>query len=172
MNREQKSQLVKDLKENLGSSSFIALIHYSGINDKNLYDIRVSLKSQSCSMKIVKNNLTKIAVKDTDIEIITPYLVGPVAFLYSQDPVALAKVILESSKKNESLKIITGCLENTIVSEDKIKSLAKLGSLQDVRGAFVRTISSVQSNFVRNLNYNKTSLVSLIKNYSSQKDES
>ena len=60
MNREQKSQLVKALKENLGSSSFIALIHYSGINDKNLYDIRVSLKSQSCSMKIVKNNLTII----------------------------------------------------------------------------------------------------------------
>ena len=39
MNREQKTQLVENLKHNLGASKFVAIVHYAGINDKSLYDI-------------------------------------------------------------------------------------------------------------------------------------
>ncbi len=165
MNREQKTQLVENLKHNLGASKFVAIVHYAGINDKSLYDIRVNLKSKSCSMKIVKNNLTKIAIKDTDLEVITPHLNGPVALLYSQDPVTLSKIVLESAKKNKNLKIVTGYLDKSLINEDKIKDLAKLGSLEEVRSSFIGALNAVPSGFIRNLNYNKTTIVSLIKNY-------
>jgi len=172
MNRAQKSQLVENLKEDLGNSKFIALAHYSGISDKNLYEIRVNLKSKNCSMKIAKNKLTKIAIKDTHMKEIESHLAGPVVLLYSQDPVELAKIIVESSKNNENFKVVTGFLDNTLIGGDKIESLAKLGSLDEVRASFIGTINAVQSSFVRNLSYNKTSFVSLIKNYSSKKSES
>lgn len=170
MNREQKAQLVEELKEDLVSSKFVSLVHYSGISDKDLYMMRVDLKSKNCNMKIAKNNLVKIAIKGTDLEILEPHLTGPNALLYSDDPVSLAKVIVEKQKKIENLKLITGYLEKTLLEESKVKELAKLGSLEEVRSMFIGTLKGVQTRFVRDINYHQIGLVSLIKNYSSQKD--
>ena len=98
MNKEQKTSLISSLKDRLSSSAFVALVHYRGMSDKQLYDLRVSLKSKSCGMKIAKNTLIKIAIKGTDLEVLSSHLVGPTAVLYSQDPVALAKVMCDISK--------------------------------------------------------------------------
>jgi large subunit ribosomal protein L10 len=170
MNREEKSQLVEDLRTTLGDSKFLSIVHYSGMSDKQLYDMRVELKSKNCNMKVAKNKLVKIAVQGTDLEILQPHLVGPTALLYSQDPVALAKLVTEKAKKVESLKIITGYLDKNLVEESKMQDLAKLGSLEEVRANFVGKLKAVQTGFVRNINFHQTSLVSLIKNYSSQKE--
>lgn len=170
MNRDQKAQLVEDLRESLTSSKFVSLVHYAGINDRDLYMMRVDLKSNSCNMKIAKNNLVKIAIKGTDLEILEPYLKGPNAILYSNDPVSLAKLIVDQKKKIENLKLVTGYFEKNLIEESKVKQLAELGSLEEVRSMFIGTLKGVQTSFVRNISFHQTSLVSLIKNYSSQKN--
>ena len=50
MNREEKKQLVADLKEELGSSAMIALVHYHGLNDSSINQIRSELRSNQCTM--------------------------------------------------------------------------------------------------------------------------
>ena len=45
MNKGQKSQLVAELKENLLDSSFIAIVYYRGMNDKQLYDMELKHNS-------------------------------------------------------------------------------------------------------------------------------
>lgn len=149
MDRSQKEQLVSSLKEQLTSNAFVAVIYYRGMTDKELYDMRVQLKNKDCSMKIAKNTLVKIAVKDTDLEKLTPHLSGPTAILYSQDVVALSKVIHDFSKQVEALEIVTGHFNNELVDETAIKNMAKLGSLDDVRASFIGVLKGAQSNFVR-----------------------
>ena len=73
MNKNQKSALVSSLKDKLTNSLFVAVVHYRGMSDKQLYDMRIALKSKSCDMKIAKNTLIKVAIKDTDLEILTPH---------------------------------------------------------------------------------------------------
>jgi large subunit ribosomal protein L10 len=81
MNKNQKSNLVSSLKENLTNSAFVSVVHYRGMSDKQLYDMRVAVKAKGCSMKIAKNTLVKVAIKGTDLEILTPHLNGPTAVL-------------------------------------------------------------------------------------------
>ena len=161
MNRNQKSNLVSSLKSTLIGSAFVAVIHYRGMTDKQLYDLRVSLKSKGCNMKISKNTLVKVAIKGTELEALTEYLVGPVAVLYSQDPVALAKVISDTAKKVEVVKILTGFFNKTLMSEIAIKEMAKLGSLDEVRSSFIGLLKATQSKFVRVLNAPKDGLATL-----------
>jgi large subunit ribosomal protein L10 len=171
MNKGQKSQLIAQLKENLLESNFIAIIYYRGMNDKQLYDMRVALKSNKCFMKIAKNTLVKVAIKDTDLEILSPELNGPNAILYSKDPVALAKIITDIAKEVEALKIRVGYLNKSIINAATISSLAKLGSIEEVRASFIGVITSAQSNFVRILNAPSSGLASLLRNYASAKEE-
>ncbi len=160
MNRKQKTTLVSKIKDNLVASSFIAVVHYRGMNDRQLYEMRIALKNKECSMKIAKNTLLRVALKGTNLENLSPYLKGPTAVLYSNDPVALSKVISDTSKEVEFLKPKIAYFNNSLISENEIQNLAKLGSLQDVRASFVYTLKSVQSN-----------MASLIKNYASSLEE-
>jgi large subunit ribosomal protein L10 len=149
MNKNQKSDLVSIIREKLINSAFVSIIHYRGMSDKQLYDMRVALKAKDCSMKIAKNTLIRVAIKGTDLESLAPHLKGPTAILYSQDVVALSKTISDFSKQVEAIKIKVGFFNKSLVSESSIMEMAKLGSLNDVRASFIGMLKGSQSNFVR-----------------------
>ncbi len=161
MNRNQKSDLVSTLKDKLTNSAFVAVIHYRGMSDKQLYDMRTALKAKDCNMKIAKNTLIKVAIKGTDLETLSPHLTGPTAVLYSQDVVALSKILSDVSKQVDILKIKVGYFNKALVNEDAIKEMAKLGSLNDVRASFIGLLTSAQSNFVRILSAPEEGLATL-----------
>jgi large subunit ribosomal protein L10 len=161
MNKNQKTNLVSSLKSHLVESAFIAIIHYRGMTDKQLYELRVALKSKGCNIKISKNTLIKVAIKGTSLEPLTDHLKGPSAILYSQDPVALSKIIADTAKKIEVVKIITGFFNNSLMNENAVKEMAKLGSLDEVRSSFIGILKGAQSKFVRVLNAPKEGLATL-----------
>jgi large subunit ribosomal protein L10 len=165
--KSQKSEIISELKASLSSSKCIIIVHYRGISGKQLYDMRVSLKSKGCGMRIAKNTLSEIVVKDTDLNILAPYFKGPTAILYSQDPVSLSKAVFQASKELASLKVQVGFFEKALIKESEIESLSKLGSLEDVRASFLAVLTGTQSNFVRILNAPQSGLVSFLQNYAS-----
>ena len=164
MNRNEKEQLITSLKEKLSESTFVAIIHYRGMSDKQLYDMRVALKSKECGIKIAKNTLVKVAIQDTELEVLTPHLSGPTAILYSQDMVALSKILSDFAKEVEVLKIKIGYLNKELVSEDVIRDLAKLGSMEEVRSSFIGKLNGIQSGFVRILNAPESGMASSFEN--------
>jgi large subunit ribosomal protein L10 len=161
MNRNQKSDLVSTLKDKLTSNAFVAIVHYRGMSDKQLYDMRTTLKAKDCNIKIAKNTLIKVAIKGTDLETLSPHLTGPTAVLYSQDVVALSKILSDVSKQVGILKIKVGYFNKALISEDAIKEMAKLGSLNDVRASFIGLLTSAQSSFVRILSAPEKGLATL-----------
>jgi len=163
MNRNQKVELISLLKDKLIASSFVAVVHYRGMSDKQLYDMRVALKAKGCGMKIAKNTLVKVAIQGTELEVLTPHLSGPTAILYSQDMIALSKVISDFAKEVEVLQIKIGYLNKELISENKIRDLAKLGSLEEVRASFLGKLKGIQSNFVRVLQAPEAGLASSFK---------
>jgi large subunit ribosomal protein L10 len=169
MNRDQKVQLTATIKEDLLASELVVLLHYRGLSDKDLYSFRRRLKEKDANLRIAKNTLIKVAIKDTQLDVLDDHLSGPTAIAYAKDPVALAKVITETSKSNELLKIQVGYLNKEILPKDAIGGLSKLGSLEEVRASFVGTIKAAQSNFVRVVGAAPSGMVSLLKNYASSK---
>ena len=161
MNKNQKSELVFSLKDKLTSSAFVAIVHYRGMSDKQLYDMRVALKAKSCNMKIAKNTLVKVALKGTDLEALSPHLNGPTAVLYSEDVVGLSKILSDVSKKAEVLKIKIGYFNKSLITESAIKEMAKLGSLDEVRASFIGVLKGAQSQFVRILSAPEKGLATL-----------
>ena len=169
MNRDQKVQLVSTIKEDLLASDLVVLLHYRGLSDRDLYEFRKDLKENHANLRVAKNTLIKVAIKDTELDVLEPHLNGPTALAYAKDPVGLAKVIFETSKSNKLLKIQVGYLNKEILPTDAIGGLSKLGSLEEVRASFVGTIKGAQSSFVRVIGAAPSGIVSLLNNYASSK---
>ena len=62
---------------------------------------------------------------------------GTRAIAVSKDPVAAAKVSYEYAKGNEKLKIIGGAMGDKPLSKAEVEALAKLPSLDALRGKIV-----------------------------------
>lgn len=169
MKREEKLSLVENLKEGLTNSQCVALLHYRGLSDKQLYDFRVALKDNDVKLKIAKNTLIKIAIKGSDLEALSSYLKGPTAVVYANDPVSLAKVVSKSTKENQALVLQAGYLNKSILSKDAIDNLSKLGSLEEVRASFIGTLTATQAKFLRVVNAPGSGMVSLLNNYADSK---
>ena len=95
------------------------------------------MREAGCKFKVTKNRLAKIALKETKFEALEESFTGPTAIAVSKDPVAAAKVAVEFANENEKLTIIGGALEADVLDVDGVKSLAKLPSLDELRGKIV-----------------------------------
>ena len=62
---------------------------------------------------------------------------GPTAMAFSLDPVAAAKVCVEFANKNDKLTVIGGALGEQMLDPEGVKGLAKLPSLDELRGTLV-----------------------------------
>ena len=68
MNREQKSNYVSSLKESLNNNEAMMIYHYQGLNVNQLDDLRNQMREAGALLKVTKNRITKIALKDTQHE--------------------------------------------------------------------------------------------------------
>jgi LSU ribosomal protein L10P len=89
-------------------------------------------------------------------------MVGPLAYGFSKDPVAAAKVMHEFAKGNDKFVIKAGAMPNFIMSAKDVGNLASmpsrdellaklLGTMQAPITQFVRTLNEVPTKFVRGL---------------------
>ena len=140
MKRSEKKDFVTKLKEDFSSSSSVIVTNYSGLTVAESETLRKEMRSNGAKFKVTKNRLTKLAIADTQFKDISDLFVGPTAIAYSTDPVAPAKVAVEFEKKFENFKIIGGGFNGEKIDKDKIDFLAKLPSLDELRGKLIGLI--------------------------------
>jgi large subunit ribosomal protein L10 len=62
---------------------------------------------------------------------------GPTAITYSSDSIVPAKITVEYEKKYKSLKILGGFFEGKKIDKEKVKFLASLPLLDEIRGKLI-----------------------------------
>ena len=105
MNRSEKKDFVKKLKEELSSSSSVIVAHYSGITVDETDQLRKEMRNNGAKFKVTKNRLTKLALEDTQFKSLADLFSGPTAIAYAEDPVAPAKVAVPPTVKLDPLNV-------------------------------------------------------------------
>jgi len=142
VNRSEKKDFVKKLKEEISSSSSVIVAHYSGITVDETDKLRKEMRNNGAKFKVTKNRLTKLALEDTQFKSLADLFSGPTAIAYSEDPVAPAKVAVSFEKKIENFKIIGGGYDGEKMDKNKINFLATLPSMDELRGKILGLISA------------------------------
>ncbi|MGH6926524.1 MAG: 50S ribosomal protein L10 [Propylenella sp.] len=142
MDRAQKSETVANLNQVFSNTGVVVVAHYSGLNVAQITALRGRMRDAGASLKVAKNRLVKLALKDTDVEHISDLFEGPTVIAYSDDPVAAPKVAAEFAKTNEKLVILGGAMGRTTLDAKGVQALATLPSLDELRAKLVGMINT------------------------------
>lgn len=134
--------MVSGLNDVFSNAGVVVVAHYSGLTVADMTTLRSRMKAAGGSLKVAKNRLVKLALKGTDAEHISGLFQGPTVIAYSNDPVAAPKVASDFAKANDKFVILGGSFGKTNLDAGGIEALAKLPSLDELRGRIVGMIST------------------------------
>jgi len=151
MPRPDKVTDVGELTENFRSSNAAVLTEYRGLTVSQLTQLRRNLGTTT-QYAVVKNTLSKIAVRDAGLEQLESLLQGPSAIAFVKgDPVEAAKSLRDFAKANPLLVIKGGVLDGKLISAAEIAKIADLESrevlLSKVAGAANATLAKAAALF-------------------------
>lgn len=149
MDRAAKRELVTSLHDVLKDTGVVVVAHNTGLVAAQSADLRKRVKEAGGSVKVAKNNLVKLALKDTKAEGVTDLLKGPTILAYSKDPIAAARVAVKYAKENDKLVILGGAMGASILDANAVKALAELPSLDELRAKLIGLLNAPATKIAR-----------------------
>ena len=137
MERAQKVEIVASLHEIFANAGLVVVAHQKGLTVAEAVALRRKMGEAGATYRVIKNRLARLALEDTPYSGLSDLFTGPTAIAFSDDPVAAAKVVVDYAKGNEKLIVIGGGLGEDTLDADRVKALASLPSLDELRGKIV-----------------------------------
>lgn len=163
MVKEYKKESVVELIEIFSKNKVAYFVDYQGLNVEKITALRRSLKQNNSEMKIFKNTLAILALKETKKEALAgaqAVLKGSTGIVFaSEDPVASAKVLVDFLKENESFKIKGAILENSFIEAKLVRDIAALPSKDVLISKLLMLLNSPITGFVNVLQGNMRNFV-------------
>ncbi len=171
MERAAKRELVSSLHDVFKDTGVVVVTHYAGMTVAQMTDFRRRVKEVGGSVKVAKNRLAKLAVKDTGSAGIADLFKGQTCIAYSKDPIAAAKVAVKYAKENEKLVILGGTMGSTVLGPDGVKALAELPSLDELRAKLIGLLNAPATKIARTIKEPGAKLARVIQAKASQTDQ-
>ena len=142
MDRAQKAESIEELKGVFAESGAVIVTHYLGLTVAEMTDLRTRLRKEGAKLKVVKNRLAQKAMDGSAGPAGEALFKGPVAIAFAKDPVAAAKVATDYAKGNDKFAVIGAVLGSSVLNEERVKSLATLPSLDQLRAQLIGLIQA------------------------------
>lgn len=139
----EKQAAVAALAETLKHAASGVFVDYKGITVAEDTDLRGECRKNEVDYAVVKNTLTRFAIKEAGLDEIDSILNGATSLATSQgDPILPMRVINQFSKKFNGAKftIKAGFMEGKVLSMDQILSLAELPSKEGLQAQLLGTM--------------------------------
>ncbi|MCI8330518.1 MAG: 50S ribosomal protein L10 [Bacilli bacterium] len=134
-NLNLKRSVVSEIETKLDKSKTLLLVEYRGMSVSELSGLRHDLKKTGSDLKVYKNRLAKLALKNKGISL-DEFMTGPNAYIFSEDIIEPIKIVSEVSKKNENLSIKAGYIDGSFASKETINEYASIPSYEGLLTMF------------------------------------
>uniref|UniRef100_A0A7C4Y533 Large ribosomal subunit protein uL10 n=1 Tax=candidate division WOR-3 bacterium TaxID=2052148 RepID=A0A7C4Y533_UNCW3 len=163
---------VEEIKERLKNNRVLLITDYTKLNVADFTTLRKELKKNNNIIKVYKNRLVKIALKEqfNNVEV-DNYLKGVSAFIFSNDEVNTAKIIYEFSKKNENLKTKAILIDGKVYDKKMVDTLAKIPSKEELYTEIVSSVNAPLSTLVYIFDNLFTTLLFSLETIKNQKED-
>ncbi len=167
-----KEKKIKMINELVSKAKVAIVSDYKGLSVEEITDLRRRLQEEKGDFTVIKNTLTKIAIKGTEFEKLEEFLVGPSAIaLGFEDEVAPAKVLTKFIKEKKKTTIKGGVLDGKILTADEVKEISNLPSKQELLAQILAGINSPAQGLVNTVNGVAKALVTAMDAVRKQKEE-
>lgn len=168
----EKKAIVAELAGKLRGAAGGVIVDYRGITVAEDTALRTEMRKNGVDYAVVKNTMTRFAVKDAGLDGLVEVLEGTTSLAVSaDDPVAAAKVVSAFAKKMNGQKFIVkaGFVDGQVISADRVKDLAELPSKEVLLATVLGTMMAPVSGLANVLNANITGLARALQAIADQK---
>jgi len=144
MPNQRNVAIVERLKRELEEYPYLMFVDCTGIPVKNMTKLRRQLESSGASLRIAKNRLIKIAMRETEqAKESESYLTGPTGLiLMKSDPIPTIKLLYEFIKENERPKVKGLFVFDRIYPGEDFQKFANLRPLEEERAILIGTLQA------------------------------
>ena len=142
MDRAEKAQTIETLKGVFADAGAVVVTHYMGLTVAEMTDLRLRLRKEGASLKVVKNTLVQKALGGSVGEAGDALFKGPVAIAYGPDVSAAAKVSTAYAKENDKFTIVGAVMGETVLDAKGVGALATLPTLDEVRSSLIGLLNA------------------------------
>jgi large subunit ribosomal protein L10 len=158
---DDKKTVVEEVAAIAAKAHSAVAAEYSGLTVGEMTELRNLAREAGVYIRVVKNTLTRLAVRGTDFECMQEGLTGPLVMAFSmEDPGSAARVINDFSKQHNKLVAKLVSIGGQLYGISELQRLADLPNrdqaismLMSVMNApvtkLVRTLAEPHAKFVR-----------------------
>jgi large subunit ribosomal protein L10 len=133
LERAEKRELVTSLQSSLATAGSIVVAQNAGLTVADMESLRRQVKSAGGQVKVAKNRLAKLALKDSGNADISALFTGPTVIAFARDPMTAPKIASAFADKNPKFVVLGGAMGKTGLDAANVKALATMPSLDQLR---------------------------------------
>ena len=161
---QKKIFTVQNLAQKLKDTKALVLADYQGLSVSQMADLRAQVKKAGGELEVVKNRLLGRAAKEAKVKITDEALTGPTAALWAwEDEIGPMKALYDFAQEAGLPKIKFAIFEGQAISIERIKELASLPTMAELKVKLVSTLQSPTFGLTNALNWNIKKLVCVLK---------
>ncbi len=152
MLRSEKQDTIEQLRDKFGRMTSAVFVDFNGLDVATVTQLRDDLRKADVEYKVVKNTLTKLALKDESYaDDLNEALTGMTAIAWSyEEPGAAAKVFKNFRKDHEDFVIKAGVIDGNVIDGDAVvNQLATMPGKDELRAKLLATMQAPAQQFVR-----------------------
>lgn len=143
MSFQAKQAMVAEVSEVATRAHSAVLAEYRGLTAGQMDRLRIEARHGGAYLKVVKNNLARLAIKGTDYECLSDAFVGPVMLGFSlEDPGSAARVMSGFAKSNTALKVTAISFAGQMLPGEQLDRLAKLPTRDEALAQLMRVMKA------------------------------
>lgn len=149
---EDKKAIVAEVAEKVSSALSAAVADYRGLTVNEMTSLRVEARKSGVYLRVVRNNLARLAVKGTDLECLSDALVGPLVLALSMDaPGAAAKLFKNFQKDHKSFEVKNLVMAGELFGPEKLDDFAKIPTRDEALAILLNIIQAPVTKLARTL---------------------
>jgi large subunit ribosomal protein L10 len=174
MPTEAKRAEIDALAESVKKSGAIFVVEYRGLRVSQSTAVRKLVRASGGEMKIAKNTLMKIALRESGGITADAIASGPNAYVFAYgDAAATARVLRDFARErgNEALVIKGGILGGQVISKEQVTALADLPSKETLIAMLLSVLNGPARGLVTVLSGPARGLVTVLSRIEEQKEK-
>lgn len=164
MKRDEKQQLIEEIKGKVNNSVGLFVVDYRGINVEDITKLRKSFKAEGVEYKVYKNTFVKKALEGLNkYEKLNDLLEGMTGIVFAPENfVAAAKIIKKYYDEKQKLTF-KGCyIDNTFYGAENLDTIASMPTKPEIIAGIIGSIANPATGIVGAINAVMRDLVSVI----------
>lgn len=159
-----KTKKINDLETILKGAKCIVLSDFTGLNVKDISELRRVCRAKGITLRVVKNTLAKRSFEEIGIPGIASLLEGPTAIAIStEDEAICAQVIKKFADDYELPRLKGGYVSGRVLSDKEVIRLAALPGRDILLAQVVGTAQAPLRGLINCLNASLRDLVNVVK---------